>query len=232
MLGTSRCLGAGRDRRLRARRCRSAPPRAGDSFYASPTGKAAVSASKVGRPVELDDAVAKAGTATRSCSAGEYTALIHRPHDRRRNRLRRPGRANRRSSKRRRIAERPRQLAKSNAALHDLRLEGEGSARTRIGHRGKGLRRLRRRANRRHDSSAACIAERHDLSADSVCWTSGNRRRNGRHIGRAQHQPRRKGQDKPVVLRNVTAIADNEEGNAIFACSARRTPSSRSTPPT
>jgi hypothetical protein len=98
---------------------------------------------------------------------------------------------------------------KADAALHDLRIEGEGSLRLDSG--------SAERIFVAHTGvhANACELDKGTTLRNSVCWTQET---NDEEEGVSHALEITSGgekQDETVVLRNVTAIADNDAGNAI-----------------
>ena len=97
--------------------------------------------------------------------------------------------------------------AKADATIHDLRLEGDGglllasgvAERVFVAYQGV--------------SADACKLEEGATMRNSVCWTLETTKEIG--VSHAIDITSIESLGEPVVLRNVTAIADNAEGNAI-----------------
>jgi hypothetical protein len=103
---------------------------------------------------------------------------------------------------------------KSNAVLHDMRLEGDGALELESG--------TAERLFVAHYGvlNDACKLDKGTTLRDSVCWTK-ELNEEAKGVSNALSiSSSGAGLDKPVVLRNVTAIADDKEGNAIHLFSA------------
>jgi hypothetical protein len=103
---------------------------------------------------------------------------------------------------------------KADATLHDLRIEGKGGLRLGSG-----------RAERLFVAyegvmADACELEKGTTLRNSVCWTQETSNEEEGTSNAVDISASGENQDKPVVLRNVTAIADNENGNAIHLLGA------------
>ena len=99
----------------------------------------------------------------------------------------------------------------ADATLHDIRLQGQGNLQLgsgiaeRVFVAFKGL------------AGDACELDKGTTLRDSVCWTQEtNEEEEGVSHGLAIESGN-EGQDEPVVLRNVTAIASNAAGDGIYA---------------
>lgn len=110
-------------------------------------------------------------------------------------------------------------LDESSATLHDLRIEGEGA-------KGYGTLELESGTAERvfvaHYGvfGDACKLNKGTTLRNSVCWTVELYEESEGESHAISISASGENQDKPVVLRNVTAIADNEEGNALHLFSA------------
>lgn len=99
--------------------------------------------------------------------------------------------------------------AKADAKLHDMRLEGEGglqlgsgsAERIFVGYRGV--------------LASACTLEKGTILRDSVCWTLEATDEDEGVSHAIEISSSGENLDEPVILRNVTAVAENETGNAI-----------------
>ena len=103
---------------------------------------------------------------------------------------------------------------KADATVHDLRIEGEGGLQL-----GSGA------ANRvfvayQGVTANACELEKGTTLRDSVCWTLEVTDEDEGVSHAVDISSSGENQDEPVVLRNVTAIAENEEGDAIHVLGA------------
>jgi hypothetical protein len=103
---------------------------------------------------------------------------------------------------------------KSKAVLHDIRLEGEGSLELESG--------TAERVFVAHDGvlDDACKLDKGTTLRNAVCWTVEVNEETKGVSNALSISSSGAGLDKPVVLRNVTAIADDKEGNAIHLFSA------------
>jgi hypothetical protein len=184
---------------------------AGKSYFASPTGAGGICSQAV--PCEIDEAVAKAGDGDSvSLAAGGYGlpfagltiekaidfgAAVGAPA----------------------ILETTEAADlhvtdKADATLHDLTIQGKG-----------GLRLWSGRADRIFVAYEGVMADACDLEKgttlrNSVCWTLETSNEEEGPSNAIDISASGENQDKPVVLRNVTAIADNENGNAIHLLGA------------
>jgi hypothetical protein len=182
---------------------------AGDTYYASPTG--AGTACSQGSRCSIGEAVAKAGDGDSvSLAAGTYTlpftgieideevdfgasvpgspaALVTTP-----------------------VAD-VHVTPNADATLHDLRLEGTGGLRLGSG--------TADRVFVAYDgvTVSACELEKGTMLRNSVCWTreSSDEEEGVSHAISIASSG--ENQDETVVLRNVTAYVENDEGNAIRA---------------
>jgi hypothetical protein len=182
---------------------------AGATYYASPTGKGSCSA---GSPCALEDAVSKAGDGDSvSLASGTYVIpftgiSIGKAIDF----GAAPGAP---ALLRTTLAASLEVIPKADARLHDLRLEGDGGLQL-----GSGT------ADRvfvayRGVLDNACDLEKGTVLRDSVCWALETTDEDEGVSHAIEISAGGENQDEPVVLRNVTAIANNESGNAIHVIS-------------
>jgi hypothetical protein len=104
--------------------------------------------------------------------------------------------------------------AKADAKLHDLRLEGEGGLQLRSGSAARIF------VAYQGVLDNACELEKGTVLRDSVCWTLETTDEDEGVSHAIEISSGGENQDEPVLLRNVTAIANNESGNAIHVLSA------------
>jgi hypothetical protein len=184
---------------------------AGATYYASPTGAGAVCSQAV--RCSIGEAVAKAGNGDRvSLASGSYTLPF-------------TGIALEKAIDFGAAPGAPAVLLttdtatleaspKADATLHDLRLEGAGGLQL-----GSGM------AERvfvayRGVTADACELEKGTTLRDSVCWTLEATQEEEGVSHAIDISSSGENQDEPVVLRNVTAIAQNDEGSAIHLLGA------------
>jgi hypothetical protein len=179
---------------------------AGNVYYVSPTGNGG--ACSKAAPCKIEEAIAKAGNGDSiSLLAGEYELPF-------------TGISIEKSIDFGAAPEAPAVLqttdtatlgvsTKADASLHDLRMEGEGGLRL-----GSGS------AERVFVSYVgvlddACELEKGTVLRDSVCWTREVTDEEEGVSHAIDISSSGENQDEPVVLRNVTAVADNEAGSAL-----------------
>lgn len=184
---------------------------AGKTYFASPAP--AGSACTAGTPCSIGDAVAKAGDGDAvSLAAGEYTLPITGltledevdfggPE------------GNVAILKTKDVAD-VHVTNNANATLHDLRIQGEGSLRLDSG----SAERIFVAFAGVH--SNACELDKGTTLRNSVCWTHETNDEEEGESHALEITSGGENQDETVVIRNVTAIADNEAGNAIHVLAA------------
>jgi hypothetical protein len=183
---------------------------AGSTYYASPTGAGGACSQAV--RCSVGEAVAKAGDGdTVSLAAGSYTLLLGITLEKAIDFGAAPGAPA--------ILQVPDTAAvevsrTAEATLHDLRIEGEGGLRL-----GSGV------AERifvayKGVFADACTLEKGTTLRDSICWTQEVNDENEGVSHAIDISSSGENLDEPVILRNVTAIADNEQGNAIHLLGA------------
>ena len=105
-------------------------------------------------------------------------------------------------------------LPKSNATLHDLRIVGEGTLELESGTADRVF------VEHLGVLADACRLEKGTTLRNSVCWTVELNEETEGTSHALSISSSGENQDEPVVLRNVTAIADNKKGNALRLFSA------------
>jgi hypothetical protein len=98
---------------------------------------------------------------------------------------------------------------KADSTLHDLRIEGMGGLEL-----GSGVA-ARVFVAQKGVEGDACELEKGTTMRDSVCWTQETTDEDEGVSHAIDISSSGENQDEPVVLRNVTAFAENEKGNAI-----------------
>lgn len=179
---------------------------AGATYYASPTGTG--TACSQGAPCKIEGAVAKAGDGDNvSLAAGNYELpfsgiTIEKAID--------IGAAPGAPAVLVTTATAPVQVTtKADPKLHDLRLQGQGALqlgsgvaeRVFVGYQGV--------------EEDACELEKGTILRDSVCWTVETTDEDEGVSHAIDISSSHENLDELVVLRNVTAFAENEQGNAI-----------------
>jgi hypothetical protein len=179
---------------------------AGNTYYASPTGVAGPCSQ--GNRCKIGEAIAKAGNGdTVSLATGSYELpFTGLSIEKSINLGAAPGAPAILETEETAAIE---VTANADATLHDLRLEGAGGLLL-----GSGIAERVFVAYQGVDADA-CELEKGTTLRDSVCWTVETSKEDEGESHAIDISSSGENQDELVILRNVTAIADNEDGNAI-----------------